>query len=463
MAHILVIDDDSMICETLALRIVNLGHTVDAVNTLQEGLALIDRQPFDLIFLDVRLPDGNGLEALMKIKETPSTPQVIIITGVGEPDGAELAVKGGAWDYLQKPFSRQEITLQLNRALEYREKNRQHVPRILKREAIIGHSRRLNAHLDLVAQASSTDVTVLLTGESGTGKELFARAIHENSVRARNNFVVVDCTSLPENLVESVLFGHQKGAFTGADRTSEGLIQHADGGTLFLDEVGELPISVQKKFLRVLQEHRFRPVGDKQEILSNFRLIAATNRNLELMVQTEQLRLDLFYRLRTFTIELSPLHQRREDIRDLTRHYIDSICANNCVNRKEGSPEFFEALETYDWPGNIRELINTLEQVIITDPWTSVLYPQHLPEHIRIPLARKKLRQSASSPESPPFFAAAFPSLKDAREKAMKHIEQQYLHDLMELVEGDIHKACLLSGLSRARLYELLKKYNISR
>ena len=466
MAHILIIDDDQMICETLSLRIMNLGHTAVSASSLADGFAQACSQPFDVIFLDVRLPDGNGLESLPKFREQSSAPEVIIITGVGEPDGAELAVKGGAWDYLQKPFSKQEIVLQLNRALDYREKIAQKVPVILKREHIIGSSFRVNTHLELLAQAANSDANVLITGESGTGKELFARAIHENSARANKNFVVVDCTTLPEKLVESVLFGHKKGAFTGADTTENGLFKHADGGTLFLDEVGELPLPIQKKFLRVLQEHHFRPIGSQRELSSDFRVVAATNRSLEQMVEAGRFRQDLLYRLRAFTIELSALRDRLADIRELTLHHIARICSRHNTGTKGFAPEFIQALESYDWPGNIRELVNTLERVIATSPDTPILYPQHLPERIRIKNARTKLRQHPSFREED-IKPAAFPqellSLKETREAALSRVERQYLQDLMHSTGWDIRNACRISGLRRARLYELLKKYDISR
>ncbi len=466
MAHILIIDDDRMICETLSLRIMNLGHTAVSASSLKDGVAKACSEAFDVIFLDVRLPDGNGLESLSKFRERPSAPEVIIITGVGEPDGAELAVKGGAWDYIQKPFSKQEIILQLDRALDYREKSAQKVPVILKREHIIGSSFRVNTHLELLAQAANSDANVLISGESGTGKELFARGIHENSARANKNFVVVDCTALPENLVESVLFGHKKGAFTGADKTESGLFKYADGGTLFLDEVGELPLSIQKKFLRVLQEHHFRPVGSQQEISSDFRVVAATNRNLEQMVEAGRFRQDLLYRLRAFTIELSALRERLSDIRELTIHHIAKICSRHNTETKGFAPEFIQALESYEWPGNIRELVNTLERVIATTPNTPVLYPQHLPERIRVKIARTKLEQDPAFPEDTHSSSSSpkrLLSLKKTRETALTHIEQQYLQDLMQSTEWNIGEACQISGLRRARLYELLKKYDISR
>ncbi len=207
-------------------------------------------------------------------------------------------------------------------------------------------------------------MNVLLTGETGTGKEVFARAIHENSARAEHNFVVVDCTALPATLVESVLFGHEKGAFTGADRAQAGLIKQAHSGTLFLDEIGELPLAVQKAFLRVLQEHRFRPVGAKREVESNFRLIAATNRNLEKMVQDGTFRSDLLFRVRTLTVELPPLSARKEDIKELAMYHMARVCERYQIGTKGFSPEFFDALMAYEWPGNVRELVNAMERAV---------------------------------------------------------------------------------------------------
>jgi two-component system NtrC family response regulator len=267
--------------------------------------------------------------------------------------------------------------------------------------------------------------------------------------------------------VENVLFGHRKGAFTGADTTENGLFKYADGGTLFLDEVGELPLSIQKKFLRVLQEHRFRLVGGQQEISSDFRVVAATNRNLEQMVQTGRFRQDLLYRLRAFTIELSPLRERLTDIRELTLHHIAGICARHTIETKGVAPEFIQALESYDWPGNIRELVNTLERVIATTPGLPVLYPQHLPEGIRIKSVKTKLTQHSSFQEitanRPSGTLTVLRSLKETREAALAQVEQHYLQDLMHMTEWNIRKACKISGIRRARLYELLKKYYISR
>jgi len=270
MARILIIDDDKLMCRSLSLVARQKGYEASSTNTLGEGLEKAITELFDVIFLDVNMPDGNGLEFLSKLPKLPSSPEIIIITGFGDPNGAELAIKCGAWDYLEKGASINEITLSLLRALEYREQKRiessTNDAGLLKRDGIIGNSVRLKECLDLVAQSAICDSNVLITGETGTGKELFAKAVHQNSLRSKKNFVVVDCASLPENLIEGMLFGHEKGAFTNADQAREGLILQANGGTLFLDEIGEMPLSLQKVFLRVLQDHRFRPLGSNREL-----------------------------------------------------------------------------------------------------------------------------------------------------------------------------------------------------
>jgi len=266
MARILIIDDDIEVCTLLSMTIERMHHEASYALTLKAGLNENRKNQFDVVFLDVNLPDGNGLEALPRIKESPSSPEVIIITGKGDPDGAELAVKSGAWDYLQKSSSLKELNLQLRRVLRYREEKLNKQQHLLNRDEIVGSSPLITQCLELVSRAAGSDVNVLITGETGTGKELFAHAIHKNSSRKDKNFVIVDCATLPETLVESILFGHEKGAYTGADRTRPGLISQADGGTLFLDEIGELRLPTQTAFLRVLQERRYRPVGAKAEV-----------------------------------------------------------------------------------------------------------------------------------------------------------------------------------------------------
>lgn len=464
MAHILIIDDDRLICETISNLVKRLGHQASCAFNLQDGLAAAFSGSFDLVFLDVRLPDGDGLEALPRIQAASSLPEVIIMTGYGDPNGAELAIRHGAWDYIQKPATLDTLTLQLMRALQYREEKKGGQERVaLKREGILGHSPKMQACLDLVAQVASSEATVLITGETGTGKELFALAIHKNSRRADRNFVVVDCAALPETLVESILFGHEKGAYTGADRAREGLVLQADGGTLFLDEVGELPLSVQRSFLRVLQERQFRPVGGKTEVKSDFRLIAASNRNLDEMVRQNQFREDLLFRLRAFTIDLPPLRERKEDLRDLVSYYTAELCQRFGIEPKEFSPEFLDLLSAYPWSGNVRELINALERSLISARYERVLFPQHLPTHIRVQLVRSSLEDKGpeESPASPS--PQSFPPIHEIRTRVLEEAEKKYLHDLLSFTRGNISEACRISGLSRSRFYLLLKKHKISK
>jgi two-component system NtrC family response regulator len=463
MANVLIIDDDKLICDTIANLVRRMGHQATCSYTLQDGIERSSSQLVDVVFLDVRLPDGNGLEVLPRIQASASLPEVIIMTGYGDPDGAELAIKHGAWDYIQKPSTMDAMTLPLVRALQYREeKKASKGMMILKREGIIGNSPKMRACLDLLAQVASSNANVLITGETGTGKELFAVGIHKNSPRANKNFVVVDCAALPENLVESILFGHEKGAYTGADRARDGLILQADGGTLFLDEVGELPLPIQRSFLRTLQERKFRPVGGKEEIESDFRLIAASNRNLDDMVQQDKFREDLLFRLRSFSIELPPLRERQEDIKDLTTYYVELLSKRYEIEPKDFSPEFFDVLTSYPWPGNVRELINALERALVNGRYERILFPKHLPTHIRAQIARSSVGEKETAEIKTTPSSKIFPKIQALREKAIANVEEQYLRDLILFTRGNIKEACQISGLSRSRLYLLLKKYSIS-
>lgn len=463
MAKILILDDDHMLCEMVCRQIDILAHETVCAHTLAHGLKAVSKFAFDLVLLDVHLPDGSGLEALSQFKAADSQPEIIIITGEGDPDGAELAIETGAWDYIEKPLSSREITLQVTRALEYRyEKAACRAPTLLKRQAIIGSTPKLEACLQKVAQSTGTDTPVLITGETGTGKELFARAVHDNSRRSSGPFVVLDCAAFPDNLVESMLFGHCKGAFTGADQNRDGLILQADKGTLFMDEVGELPLTVQKAFLRVLQERRLRPIGGKQEMESDFRLVAATNRDLEAMVQGGQFRKDLLFRLKAAVIHLPPLNERKTDIEALAMHYISSFCKRYGMGLKGVSPEFFQVLEAYAWPGNVRELVNAIDCAVAAAQEHEVLYPVHLPVEIRVYLKRQKIQKSTFAAVSETNIATVeedFPGLKASLEAA----EKRYFESLMTRVNGDIKAAHRISGLSRSGFYARLKKYGIER
>jgi two-component system NtrC family response regulator len=467
MADVLIIDDDELICDALASVVIRMGHTAAYAVTLSDGLKKAASGNFDVVFLDVRLPDGNGLAALPEIRISPSSPEVVIITAEGDPDGAELAIKNGAWDYLEKPASIDQMTLPLVRALQYKErKDYGNPPVVLNREGIIGDSRPMKKCLDLLAQAANSKASVLISGETGTGKELFARAIHDNNPYVNENFVVVDCAAIPESLVESSLFGYRKGAFTGADKPQDGLIKQADGGTLFLDEVGELPMPLQGAFLRVLQEHSFRPLGGEKEVKSDFRLLAATNKDLEQMVRDGNFRKDLLFRIRAITIQLPPLRERPEDIKALVMSYMTKLCEIYGIEKKSLSPDILEIFYSYAWPGNVRELVNALDSAIAASRFDDTLFIKHLPTRIRVQVARTSLTSDVFSGRMPREKAAPFrslPSLKDYREIIIAIGEKKYLQDLMSSTGGDIKEACSISGLGRSRLYDLMKKHDVSR
>ncbi|NMC50191.1 MAG: sigma-54-dependent Fis family transcriptional regulator, partial [Desulfovibrio sp.] len=333
-----------------------------------------------------------------------------------------------------------------------------------------------------IAQAANSEANTLITGETGTGKELFARAIHENSTRADGPFVVVDCSILTETLIESVLFGHAKGAFTGAEKKSEGLIRQAHGGTLFLDEVGELPFSMQKAFLRVLQERRFRPVGAKEEESSDFRLVAATNKDLQSMAASGRFRSDLLFRLHTMHIAIPPLRDRDEDIRELTLYYTHFFCRKYNVPLKGFSPEFFDFMLEYDWPGNVRELVNTVENIVVRAGLDPTLYPKHLPPEIRIramggrggkkaamgnglPLAEdaeQNIGELRMSTTSVPRDSASPDDTLIPFDDYKRQTEKTFFQNLMAVCHADIRQACEISGLGKQSLYRYLRIHGIS-
>ena len=479
MSNILIIDDDEAIRDLYRTLISRLDHQFYSAGSLEEGFALLDKHLIDIVFLDIALPDGNGLDALPQIKQNRSSPEVIIITGEGSVEGAELAIKNGAWTYIEKPLSTKEIILQLDRTAEYHEKKMMGArPAVLNTDGIVGKSEELRQVFKSVAQCAKSDANVHIFGHTGTGKELIANMIHKNSDRVGGPFIVVDCTVLPEQLVESTLFGYEKGAFTGANEAREGLIKCAHQGTLFLDEIGELSLPVQKSLLRVLQDRQFRPVGSNEIIHSNFRLISATNKNLDELVQGGGFRDDLLFRLRTVAIELPSLKQRKSDIKELVFHYVHELCEKNNLGPKGFNPDFLLLLEAYDWPGNVRELISVLEMALLAEPQNPILYPVHLPENIRINYIKSISFKEEIEPSENEIRLAEIPKeimldgkdvrsplipLKEFRKKCYHELEHQYLKQLMQTAQKDIQQACKISGLKKARLYELMRKHGINR
>ena len=479
MEKMLIIDDDIEACETIESLITRLKHDCDMAHTISAGKQQLELNNYDVVFLDVGLPDGNGLDLLPEIMQIQDAPEVIILTGKGDVDGAELAIKGGVWDYLLKPSSVREITLTLNRALKYRaEKGTKAEHEDLDYSAVIGISQGIEASLRLTKKAANSDANVLITGETGTGKELFARTIHEYSGRAGGKFVVVDCASLPVTLVESTLFGHMKGSFTGAQKDTPGLVKTADGGTLFLDEIGEMPLSLQKVFLRVLQEHRFRPVGGAHEVTSNFRLIAATNQNLEAMVDEGKFRSDLLFRIKTMRIRLPALRQRVEDIEPLLYSRMHHLSDKYGLEIKTLGQDFIDTLKSYSWPGNVRELFNILERAMVDAGDEKTLYSVHLPRELRIQVAKTQIEKMTGKEVLAgdggmdvnedvrkigqkifeDIFDSELPLLKEFKSTA----EKIYLSELIRQCGGEIGMILQKSGLSRSHFYTLLKKYGLT-
>ncbi len=467
IARILIIDDDAIFSTQLSSYIEDMGLRWQRAGSLREGLELAENTAYDIVFLDIFLPDGSGLDGISILKQCTSSPEVLIITGKGDPNGAEIALKNGAWHYIEKPASYHLIELLVTRVLDYRKRKRRFYRQTaFNRDFVIGDDPKLLEALEAVQKAAQIDGNVLITGETGTGKDVFARTLHINGPRKNKPMVTVDCTNITPTLASSLLFGHRKGAFTGADRDREGLIKQADGGMIFLDEVGDLPLETQKALLRVLQHKTFRPLGAKEEIPCEFRVVSATNRDLQDDIEKGKFRQDLFFRLAAFRIHLPTLRERKSDVKLLALHYIKEICANMHIELKTASDEFMDKLIHHPWPGNVRELINVLQTAIANSIYEPVLYPHALPVEMRIDLLKRELSDrhengrdvGKNAPDidiSIPSDPQAIPSFKVFKEQ----MEAAYLIRMMKAVDGDIKRACNVSGFSRARLYQLFKKH----
>lgn len=491
MARILIIEDDALFREMLLSAMQMDGHEALGAGSMAHGREALESQRFDLVLLDVGLPDGNGLRFIPEISAAEGAPEVIIITGDGHADGAELAITSGALDYISKPTSLASVREAVQRALAYREGACQLTEP--ERFGIVGNSVSMQRCFRLLSEAASSESPVLITGETGTGKELFARAVHRNSQRAAGPFIAVDCGAIAKSLTESELFGHARGAFTGADRPRDGLIMQAHGGTLFLDEVGELAMPQQRAFLRVLEEQRFRPVGGGREVHSDFRLVAATNRALPAMVHKGIFREDLLFRLQAMHIHLPPLRERMDDLSELVRHFADKACQRYGFPRKQLNNAFLGDLLAYPWPGNVRELLHVTDQSVIRGRFSPELLPEHLPSSVRVAVARSRVPGGPDEPvkrwsgkDFPLGDGDSFSGVHDAPERAplsgggqkedvvlgewkafrdqvLDEAERTYLIRLLAQTGGDVSRASKIAGVSRQRLYTMLRKHGISR
>lgn len=471
---VLVIDEKNEVAEVLAKGAGRLGVTLRSATGLGEGLATCRSDGFDIVLMRDIVSGIASSENIQDFQNTFSSPEVLIYAAEGNPQHAEQALVGGAWDYCVDPSPEKKLPDLLRRVVRYRRNKKrgwvgkqQGFFKQLHEHGIIGSSAAIQHCLDLVARVGQSDSSVLITGETGTGKELFASAIHNISARSSGNLTIIDCAALPSTLVESILFGHARGSFTGADRKTKGLIKQADGGTLFLDEIGEMPLEIQKKFLRVLQEQEYLPVGSSTSETSDFRLIAATNKDLDVLVERGEFREDLHFRLKTFELELPPLRTRKTDISELAYYFRNRYSKRNKLKKKKLSTDFMMILSQYDWPGNVRELFQAIEYSIANASESMVLESAHLPVNIRLAVTKKKLvsqsRESDLFPEiGLPDDSVKMPTLKEDRENAVRVQEKRYLLKLLKMTRGNVKQCCEIAGLSRSRLYDLLKKYDLS-
>lgn len=466
MALILVIDDDPIVRDILSDFLRQEGNDVVTAEDGMKGLERLREEQFDLIFLDIKMPGMDGLEVFEKAKETlnAATP-TIIITAHGTIDNAVQAMKLGAFDYVTKPFRLDEIGLITKRALEVNQLKRENLrlKRELKRRyefhGLIGSSPEMQRIYSLIEKIADTDSTVLITGESGTGKELVAKIIHYNSSRAERNFVPLNCAAIPKDLLETELFGHEKGAFTGATTTRIGRFELANGGTLFLDEIGELDPSLQVKLLRVLQEREFERVGSTKTIKVDVRIIAATNRNLEELTAEGRFREDLYYRLNVIHINLPPLRERKEDIPFLIEHFL----IKQAKSKKRKPPiinrDIINLFMNYDWPGNVRELENVIERLTILNSGEEVRI-EDLPQRFQ-KMYPRTMESVSEDRETVGDLIALTPEGIDMN-NLLDSIERRLISQALILSGGVKSKAAELLGLNRTTLVEKMKKKGIT-
>ncbi len=459
--RILVIDDEAIICLSCERILASDGHKVDFRNDAREGLETAIKGNYDIILLDLMMPDLGGLELLDLLRQAGVTSEVIIITGHAAVQTAVEAMKRGASDYVNKPFTPDELRIRVEKVIEHssliREKARlrRELQSKIDFEGLVGESKSMERVFALIRQVAPTDGTVLITGESGTGKEMVARAIHRLSPRGEKPFVTCDCGALAPTLLESELFGHVEGSFTGAIASKEGLFEVADTGTLFLDEVSNISLEIQAKLLRVLESRKVKRVGDTAERDVRIRLIAATNQDLGELVQKRDFRADLYYRLNVVPIQVPPLRDREGDIPLLCMTFLERFRKATRTKARQFTPQAMNGLQDYSWPGNVRELRNIVERIAILCPSETVDVGD-LPEEIRRVSLDGVVRALPVTWEE-------FKRLKRRVEKtAVEDIERRFLQQALERTGGNVTKAAENIGMQRTNLHALIQKYGIS-
>jgi DNA-binding NtrC family response regulator len=459
-ARILLVDDEPDMLENCSRILSRQGHTCMTAANGREALAILERERPDLLVTDLKMPEMDGMALLRHAHELDPTLPVIMLTAFATIESAVAAVKEGAFDYLPKDFSVDQLRVAVERALRHRglqveNRNlRQQLQQTLGLENIVGRSPVMTQVFELVKKAARSEANILVLGESGTGKELIARAIHANSPRAGQPFVPVDCASLPEHLLESELFGHEKGAFTGAVRSKPGLMETAHRGTLFLDEIAELPAPLQVKLLRVLQERQIRRVGGTSLVDVDVRVVSATNRDLRDAIAKGQFREELYYRINVIAIQLPPLRERAGDVRLLAHTFLKQYGQGRVTAIDDAAAQ---ALERYAWPGNVRELQNVIERACALAEGPTVTV-KDLPDHVLHAIPRPAAVSAA---------VAAVPSaegnltLKDAKERWLQVLEVAYLRDLLARHDGNVSSAAKAAGIDRKTFHRLINKYDL--
>jgi two-component system nitrogen regulation response regulator NtrX len=451
-SRILVIDDEAAIRDSLQMTLEYEGYEFFGAATGQEGLVLAERESPDLVLLDVKMPGMDGLEVLERLRAASDALPVVVISGHGTISTAVDATKKGAFDFIEKPFASERLLVILRNALDQgrlRDENRSLKRAVEVRHQMVGESSGLKEVMGEVARAAPTSATVLILGESGVGKELVARAIHRNSLRSRERFVQVNCAAIPEELIESELFGHEKGSFTGATEKQVGKFEQADRGTIFLDEVGDMSAKTQAKVLRVLQEGEVERLGSSRTIKVDVRVIAATNKDLEAEITRGQFREDLYFRLAVIPIRVPSLRERPDDVPLLVRHFVDSFTRENNTRPKRVTSAALEVLSRHRWKGNIRELRNTVERLVIMTP-ADVIDVQDLPASVRTP-AGEAGPPGAAVPDG----GATLRAFKDSAERA-------YLVGRLRENGWNISRTAEAIDTPRSNLYKKLEQYQIS-
>jgi two-component system response regulator HydG len=441
--RIMIVDDEMVVRESFYHWFIKAGHSVETAASGEEALAELEEQPFDILFVDIKMPGMDGIELLERVKEEYPDTIVIIITAYGSIESAIKAMKIGASDYMLKPFKPDQLSLVLEKISQQRKLNSEYsylkgcLEKMTRFDNIIGQAASMQKIFDIIPEIAASDTSVLLSGETGTGKELVAKAIHAKSPRAQRPFIAINCGAIPDSLLESELFGHQKGAFTGASHARKGFLEVVSGGTLFLDEIGEISAKMQVDLLRVLEEKRVTVLGSREPIDLDFRLISATRRNLEEAVRLGNFREDFYYRINVIHIPIPPLRERKEDVPLLIDHFLNKYSHETSKHIDRVSREAMALLQEYDWPGNVRELENAVERAVV--------------------LAKSRTLRAAD------FTFLQLPADISERSPTLQEMEKNYIHRVLVNSQWNVTKASGILGINRATLHKKIKRLGLNR